>query len=480
MLRYEIFSPKQVVNYLLESIEYYPGAYILNKHFMDNSCGNGQIMVEAVNRYIQAYIDIHGNYDGLENDIKTYFHGIDIVEDYCSECRDKIYDIVSKYCDISKDDIDIKCGNTFFMADEYAGKMDFVVGNPPYIRYHSLSDKDRDYIKTLPICRIGLPDVYIAFFEIGMRMLSKYGILSYITPSSWISSNSGSLFRNKLNMSGSLKAIIDFEHYQLFDDNVMTYSMITIIENNDYNEFEYYRFNGKKIEFVDILHYSTAFSNGKLYLGTKDELTKVKKIFDNTDSNGIEVKNGFATLGDNIFMQGFESYMIERYGEIPETKYSIKCLKASTGDVHDCLFPYNRTGKEVEIATIEDLKCDVVYDYIIENKELLEKRDYDKNWYGFGRSQGINDISRVKYAVNTIIKSVGDIKLRECGPDCGVYSGLYILVNNENIKDSLEYIKSRIESEDFLSFVKCLKHYKSGGYYNFTSKELEKFLNFNF
>ena len=52
----------------------------------------------------------------------------------------------------------------------------------------------------------------------------------------------------------------------------------------------------------------------------------------------------------------------------------------------------------------------------------------------------------------------------------GVYGGLYILCEDEHQLDCLK-------TEGFLNYVKSLRKYKSGGYYTFSSKDLENYLN---
>ena len=41
-----------------------------------------------------------------------------------------------------------------------------------------------------------------------------------------------------------------------------------------------------------------------------------------------------------------------------------------------------------------------------------------------------------------------------------------------------EVIERAIKSEEFINYISALKHYKSGGYYNYSSKELEQYLNY--
>ena len=91
----------------------------------------------------------------------------------------------------------------------------------------------------------------------------------------------------------------------------------------------------------------------------------------------------------------------------------------------------------------------------------------------FGRTQALKDVSKPKYAINTIVKDLSSIKLEFVSQGCGVYSGLYILT-----KIDFETIKELVCSENFIEYIKLLKNYKSGGYYTFSSKDLEQYLNY--
>ena len=84
----------------------------------------------------------------------------------------------------------------------------------------------------------------------------------------------------------------------------------------------------------------------------------------------------------------------------------------------------------------------------------------------------MKDVSKKKYAINTIVKDLASIKLEVVPEGCGVYSGLYVLTEID-----FETIKQLIYSKDFINYIKLLKNYKSGGYYTFASKDLEQYLN---
>ena len=68
--------------------------------------------------------------------------------------------------------------------------MDFVFGNPPYVRVHNLENIYGE-VKKFKFTEGGMTDLFIVFFEIGFKMLTRKGSMCLITPSSWLNSLAG-------------------------------------------------------------------------------------------------------------------------------------------------------------------------------------------------------------------------------------------------------------------------------------------------
>ena len=136
-------------------------------------------------------------------------------------------------------------------------------------------------------------------------------------------------------------------------------------------------------------------------------------------------------------------------------------------------FPYNEQG--LALSEEEFGKKTSAYQYLLEYRAVLSVKQKDDNskWYVFGRTQALKDVNKDKIAVNTIIKDIDSIKLTFVSEGKGVYSGLYILTN-----ESFDTIQQILLSEDFVSYIQSLRKYKSSGYYTFSSKDLEQYLNY--
>lgn len=343
--------------------------------------------------------------------------------------------------------------------------MDFVIGNPPYVRVHNLGLNYED-VKSFSFGKDGMTDIYLVFYELGLRMLNKNGKLCYITQSSWLSSLAGTNMRNYIIKHKNLVSLIDLGHYQPFE-GAITYTMIALFDKQKTcDNIDYYTYSeeNKDKVYVDTIPYEEMLIDGKFYIGTRNELSMLKLIkTTNTNSKSVKVKNGFATLADKVFIK-----------ELPFSNLTIPVLKASTGKWMKAFFPYDSNGKP--LSKEELFSYPEIAEYLTKHKAELLKKQTEKqnpNWYLYGRTQAIKDVYLKKYSINTIIKSVETIKLIEVPSGQGVYSGLYILTDVP-----FEVLESIIKSDEFIGYLKILKHYKSGGYYTYTSKDLEQYLNY--
>ena len=455
------YSPEFIVNYIL-NLSNYNGKLILKKHVIDNSCGDGAFLVAIVDRYCKEFLKNDNSLSTLSKELTTYIHGIEIDEIETQKCIENLNATVKNY-GLNNVNWDVICADTL-TVDKYNGKMDFVFGNPPYVRIHNVGNLT-DSIKSFSFAQRGMTDLYIVFYEIGLKMLNDSGVLGYIVPSSFFNSIACKFLRLYLVNNNLIDKIVNLKHFQVF--TTTTYTAITIFKKNrKHTTIDYYQFEDKinSVYFVDKLKVENYFIGGNFYFAKKEELDNLKNILTfSTYKEHFWVKNGLATLADNFFI-----------GDFGFDEFTIPIVKASTGKKYKCIFPYFN-GKLVpyqKLTVNPQIKS-----YFEANKELLLKRSLDKNseWYGFGRSQGINDIDRNKYSINALIRTQLDLKFVKCNEGEGVYSGLYILTEIEE-----EELKELLYSEDLISYISLLGKYKSGGYYNFSSKDLKKYLEYKY
>ena len=455
-----VYTPDYLVKVILD-FGGYDKPTILKKHVIDNSCGDGAFLTEIVRRYCAFFLTQKLDLSKLKHELETYIHGIELDAVECDKCILNLNKVVEEY-GISKVKWDITNADTL-TVDRFNAKMDYVVGNPPYVRVHNL-EESYEIVKKFKFAEGGMTDLFIVFFEIGFNMLAKGGLMCLITPSSWLGSLAGTHLRQYIHTHQNLSGVIDLEHFQPFE--ATTYTFISRFSQSKKNCYiDYFTFDGekRKAKFQEKLSYSDIQIGKNFYFSKKEHLSLLNNIKTTYGYPYVSVKNGFATLADKVFI-----------GDFDFTEGTIDILKASTGKWSKCIYPYDKKGKPLPLKDF--MNNTEAYNHLLSHQDKLSKsRDIedDKFWYLFGRTQALKDVSKVKYAINTLIKDKGSIKL-ECVPQgAGIYGGLYILTDIE-----FETIKQLVYSEDFINYVKLLKNYKSGGYYTFASKDLEQYLNY--
>jgi adenine-specific DNA-methyltransferase len=302
-------------------------------------------------------------------------------------------------------------------------------------------------------------------------MLTPRGALGYITPSSFFTSVAGTRLREKIVSDNLLAKLVDLKHRQVF--NASTYSTIIVLTpcRKTTSTSEYFEFTDDfKISRVERLKSGDFYIDGKFYFSTRRNLRALREIltFQTPKENErFSVKNGFATLADSFFIGDAAKFGF--------TDFTIPVVKASTGVWKHCLYPYDEAGRPLLWKTLSQNPA--IRRYYRKGCQLLKSRSLPnpKTWRGFGRAQGLKDVALLKYAVNTLIRDVGDLKITLCPPGSGVYSGLDVLTDVP-----FETFYSLLNNDDFSVYVSMLQKYKSGGYYTFSSKDLKAFLEYQF
>lgn len=456
----QVFTPDYLVNLILDEAGYY-GSAILQKHCIDNSCGDGAFLCEIVSRYINEFLKVNNNLQELQTEIFTYIHGIELDPVAFNNCLDNLK-ATCLSLGVVCDKFDISNANTLSL-NIFDGKMDFVIGNPPYVRVHNLDDS-YNAVKSFSFANGGMTDLYLVFFEKGFRMLKEGGKLCYITPSSWLNSVAGGVMRDYIRRNHNLISLIDLEHYQAF--KATTYTLISLFQKGvRRNTFTYNVFDPQILskKFVENLSFDEIDINSYFYLSNHSTLESLKDILSTPLPKYVSVKNGFATLADKVFIAD----------SFPFDDFVIPVIKASTGKWYYAFFPYDANGKPysrdkifniVELATYLNLH----------KSDLLKEASEEDNpyWYLFGRTQALKDVATDKLSINTTIKDVKSLKINLVPTGAGLYSGLYILSEFD-----FDIIENLLRSDKFINYIASLKKYKSGGYYTYNSKDLEAFLN---
>ena len=187
----QVFTPSRIVTCMLDYCGYV-GDNMSRRHIIDNSRGDGAFLCEAMVRYCRCYLAQKHSAEGLRVELQQYVHGIEIDGKAWSNCLFNLDNVAAAF-GVKGVRWDVVNADTLTVT-RYDGLMDYVVGNPPYVRVQNLAE-NYSAVKALHFANGGMTDLYLVFFEIGLRMLSPQGRLRYITPVSWLSSLAATYMR---------------------------------------------------------------------------------------------------------------------------------------------------------------------------------------------------------------------------------------------------------------------------------------------
>ncbi len=98
------------------------------------------------------------------------------------------------------------------------GGFDAVIGNPPYVRQELLS-RAKPYLRETYAAFDGAADLYVYFYELGLKILKPGGRLSYIVTNKWMKAGYAEGLRTLFAERAWVEVLVDFGHArQIFPD----------------------------------------------------------------------------------------------------------------------------------------------------------------------------------------------------------------------------------------------------------------------
>jgi hypothetical protein len=107
------------------------------------------------------------------------------------------------------------------------------VGNPPYIRLEDVPDARMHAYRAACPTMGGRADIYIGFYEVGLRSLKPGGQLAFICADRWMRNQYGRGLREFVARRFSVEFVLTMHDVDAFEDQVSAYPAITVIRNGE-------------------------------------------------------------------------------------------------------------------------------------------------------------------------------------------------------------------------------------------------------
>ena len=476
------FTPAYIVDYIINHI-----APNDKDKIADISCGSGAFIIGAI-----KYLKFKYN-KSLDLILKENIFGADILSYNVRRTKILIMLYALSVGEVISDK-DINILNIDSLKYNWNICFDVIIGNPPYVKFQDLENEIRNYLyENWETTKFGTYNLYFAFFELGLKLLSEKGKLGYITPNNYFTSLSGECLRNYFQNKRCIDCIVDFNSTKVFD--VQTYTAITFINKKQNSGINYARIDEeqKPQDFVkNILFTENAYDDlnvrkWRLLCGVEREnISKIENV-GFPIGHLFDICVGIATLKDEVyfidpinddgtyfeFIKEGRIFRVEK--DITRPLIKISDMKNQSDVISNrrrIIFPYEKRSSKILPIEEIDMKCKfpMCYDYFDNVRGVLANRSKGKHiyepFYAYGRTQGLN---RTGIKILTPTFSQYPRFMLDCQEE-GFFTngyGIYFCNNNSMFANPI----SLIENIDVL--LKILNSYVMHYYVKKTSVSIE-------
>lgn len=225
----EVFTRAWVVDLILDLVGYSVDNRLTSKSLVEPACGTGAFLGPVIDRLLAG-----ADRDGIApEELSSCIRAFDIRYEnvFASQAlvRNRLAQAgVAETVANELAAIWVRHGD--YLLDITAeAPVDFVVGNPPYIRLESLPAERAAAYRASHATMAGRADIYVGFIERGLRSLAPGGSLGFICADRWMRNAYGSRLRTMISENWSVGSIVKMQGVDAFEDEVDAYPAITVI-----------------------------------------------------------------------------------------------------------------------------------------------------------------------------------------------------------------------------------------------------------
>ena len=231
----EVFTRRWVVELMLDMVGYKPDVDLGAKRIVEPSCGCGAFILPIVDRLIES-AKTHGR--PLVDTVDA-IRGFDLLEHNAEVTRKAV---MARLLDAGEtlDTAELLSGawiitGDFLLTAHDEHDVDFVVGNPPYIRLEDIPSEISDAYRAEFSTMRGRADIYVGFYEKSLGLLRPEGQLAFICADRWMRNQYGGRLRQLVSENYAMDSVIVMHDVDAFEDEVSAYPAITVLRNGVQN-----------------------------------------------------------------------------------------------------------------------------------------------------------------------------------------------------------------------------------------------------
>lgn len=325
-----VLTKPHIVQLILDLAKYTPKRNLTKLRLLEPSCGEGAFLIEAVRRLLASAKRHHVPVAKLGDSIRAY----DIDNVSVARTRALVSELLLEY-GADREAAEAIVGKWIKKADflltTIDGKFDVVVGNPPYVRIEQLDPRLQAIYRGRFETIFDRADLYVAFIERSLELLSEIGLLSFICADRWTMNRYGAPLRSLIAREYGVRVYVNLHQASPFESDVIAYPSIFVFERAkpDHVVFAKLR-DGSADECaalaanvndmsvvsthdgVHLFRYERWFENDEPWvLGSPEQLAALRELedrFATLEADGqTRVGIGVATGADEVFIVSEET-----------------------------------------------------------------------------------------------------------------------------------------------------------------------------
>jgi adenine-specific DNA-methyltransferase len=239
-----VFTKPWVVDLILDLATYTPDRDLSVLTAVEPAVGDGAFVAAMADRLIRSC-------HAFGRDIRNCAHairGFDL-DPRSVEASQRAVANVLKRGGLPSEEADhlaaawIREGNYLFEAPGLPA-VDFVIGNPPYIRLEDIGDEIMAAYRAIYRTMKGRADIYVAFFEAALRQLKPEGVCAFICADRWMLNQYGGELRSFITSRFGVETVLEMHTANAFESDVSAYPAITVIRRGNQDTVVVARANG--------------------------------------------------------------------------------------------------------------------------------------------------------------------------------------------------------------------------------------------
>lgn len=452
-------------------------AYLESLRICDIACGSGAFLIAAFDALLAEYDRVNKALEGLgerkrwehpgEEILRRNLFGVDIAPESVEITKLSLWLKTAKKGKKLVDlDSNIRCGNSLVenkKVDPLAvdwrkifpkvfkeGGFDVILSNPPYVRIQNFASDapaQAEYFSAHYKAACQNYDLYALFVERGLSLLKHEGVLGYILPNKFFTTEYGQGLRGVITQEKALLEVVDLDRNQAFE-GVTTYTALLFLRKDSKSALWWHLPNGTDLpEAIRLLSAgqrpealpleASAYGEGPWVFrageegdllerlkGMRPRLGDISDLFVGlqTSADPVYILEDLGSAGDG-FRRLFRQAAIHKGSKdsLPGAEVVLEetFLKPLFKDGylepfflgppdHRVIFPYDISGPKPALISRERFEKDApkTWAWLKAHEGLLRMREKGKwnqeGWWAFGRNQNLACLEEPKIVVKVL------------------------------------------------------------------------------